>query len=124
ALSAVRRGADISEFTDEFVSSTAVQAVMAIVDTIFDPQIEARGFDRMRSVVEVDATNGRTFTEASDERYRGGPEKPFTRTDLHEKFTDCASLVLPPDRIRRALELIESVETLKSIRELAQAVQA
>ena len=97
---------------------------MARVDTIFDPQIEARGFDRMRSVVEVEATNGRTFTEASDERYRGGPEKPFTRTDLHEKFTDCARLVLPPDRIRRALELIESVETLKSIRELAQAVQA
>jgi 2-methylcitrate dehydratase PrpD len=98
--------------------------LMARVDTIFDPQIEARGFDRMRSVVEVESTDGRTFTEASDERYRGGPEKPFTRTDLHEKFTDCASLVLPPDRIRRALELIESVETLKSIRELTQAMEA
>jgi 2-methylcitrate dehydratase PrpD len=121
---ALRRRAGIREFTDEFVSSTAVQALMARVDTIFDPQIEARGFDRMRSVVEVESTDGRTFTEASDERYRGGPEKPFTRTDLHEKFTDCASLVLPPDRIRRALELIESVETLKSIRELTQAMEA
>jgi 2-methylcitrate dehydratase PrpD len=121
---ALRRRAGIREFTDEFVSSTAVQAMMAKVDTIFDPQIEARGFDRMRSVVDVELTGGRTFTEASDERYRGGPEKPFTRADLHEKFTDCASLVLPPDRIRRALELIESVETLKSIRELTQAIQA
>jgi 2-methylcitrate dehydratase PrpD len=121
---ALRRRAGIREFTDEFVSSTAVQAMMAKVDTIFDPTIEARGFDRMRSVVEVELTDGRTFTEASDERYRGGPERPFTRADLHEKFTDCASLVLPPDRIRRALELIESVETLKSIRELTQAMQA
>ena len=76
------------------------------------------------NALEVEATDGRTFTEASDERYRGGPEKPFTRTDLHEKFTDCASLVLPPDRIRRALELIESVETLQSIRELTQAMEA
>ena len=91
---------------------------------IFDAQIEARGFDRMRSVVEVELTDGRTFMQAADERYRGGPEKPFTRADLHEKFTDCASLVLPADRIHRTLELIESIERLRSVRELVQAVQA
>ena len=54
----------------------------------------------------------------------GGPEKPFTRADLHEKFTDCASQVLSADRIRRALELIESIEKLKSVRELVQAMNA
>jgi 2-methylcitrate dehydratase PrpD len=88
------------------------------VDTVFDPAIEARGFDKMRSIVEVDLTDGRTLTQASDERYRGSPENPFTRADLHAKFTDCASLVLPASRIARALELIESVEQLKNIREL------
>jgi 2-methylcitrate dehydratase PrpD len=119
---ALRRRAGIREFTDEFVSSAPVQAMMSRVETVFDQQIEARGFDKMRSVVEVVLSDGRTLTETSDERYRGGPEKPFTRTDLHEKFTDCASLVLPPDRIRRALALIESIETLKSVRELTQAL--
>ena len=97
---------------------------MARVETKFDPEIEARGFDKMRSVVDVELTDGRTLTQAADERYRGGPEKPFTRADLHEKFADCASLVLSADRVRRALELIESIEQLKSVRELVQAMQA
>jgi len=119
---ALRRRAGIREFTDEFVASAPVQAMMARVDTVFDRDIEARGFDKMRSIVEVDLKDGKTLTQASDERYRGGPEHPFTRADLHAKFTDCASLVLPADRIRRALEMIESVEKLANIRELAAAL--
>ncbi len=119
---ALRRRAGIREFTDEFVSSAPVQAMMPRVQTVFDQAIEARGFDKMRSVVEVDLIGGRTLTQASDERYRGGPERPFTRAELHEKFTDCASLVLSPERIRRALELIESLEQIRNVRELTQAL--
>ncbi len=119
---ALRRRAGIREFTDEFVASAPVQAMMARVDTIFDRDIEARGFDKMRSMVEVDLTDGRKLTQPSDERYRGGPDRPFTRAELHEKFTDCASLVLSPERIHHALELIESVEQIKDIRELVKAL--
>jgi len=119
---ALRRRAGIREFTDEFVASAPVQAMMTRVDTVFDQQIEARGFDKMRSTVEVDLVDGRKLSQPSDERYRGGPEKPFTRAELHEKFTDCASLVLSPERIHHALELIESVEQIKDIRELVKAL--
>jgi hypothetical protein len=42
------------------------------------------------------------------------------RRDLHEKFTDCAALVLPADRIQQALESIESLEKVKDSRQLAQ----
>jgi len=122
AAIALRRRAGIREFTDEFVASAPVQAMMAKVDTVFDQQIEARGFDKMRSIVEVDLVAGRKLSQPSDERYRGGPEKPFTRAELHEKFTDCASLVLSPERIRRALEAIESVDRLASVRELVAAL--
>jgi 2-methylcitrate dehydratase PrpD len=120
----LRRRAGIREFTDEFVSSAPVQAMMPRVETVFDQAIEARGFDKMRSIVEVDLVDGRTLTQSSDERYRGSPENPFTRADLHAKFTDCASLVLPAPRIARALETIESVERLKNIRELAPTLIA
>jgi 2-methylcitrate dehydratase PrpD len=119
---ALRRRAGIREFTDAFVSSAPVQAMMARVDTVFDREIEARGFDKMRSIVEVDLAAGGTLTQASDERYRGGPDKPFTREELHEKFTDCASLVLSPERTRRAIELIESIDRLANIRELTTAL--
>jgi 2-methylcitrate dehydratase PrpD len=118
----LRRRAGIREFTDEFVSSAPVQAMMERVDTVFDKEIEARGFDKMRSIVEVDLVGGRTLVQASDERYRGGPERPFTRAELHEKFADCASLVLTPEKTTRAIDLIESIDRLANIRELTAAL--
>lgn len=119
---ALRRRAGIHEFTDEFVSSAPVQAMIARVDLIFDPAIEARGFDKMRSVVEIDLVSGNTLVQPSDDRYRGGPERPFTRDELHQKFTECAALLLPGDRIRQALELIESIDQLANVRELTRVL--
>ena len=60
---ALRRKAGIREFTDEFVSSEPVQRMMPLVTAIFDPKIEAMGFDKMRSVVEVDLDDGRTLVQ-------------------------------------------------------------
>lgn len=118
----LRRKAGMREFTDEFVSSEPVQRIMPLVEPQFDPQIEAKGFDKMRSVIEVYLKDGRSFVQPSDERYRGGPERPFTREELREKFADCAGLVLPADRITRSLELIESVDRLKSVRTLIEVM--
>jgi 2-methylcitrate dehydratase PrpD len=118
----LQRRAGIREFTDEFVSSAPVQAMMARVETVLDKEIEARGFEKMRSVVEVDLKDGRKLVQPSDDRYRGGPDRPFTRAELHDKFADCAGGLLPADRIRHALDLIESVDRLKSVRELLQAM--
>jgi 2-methylcitrate dehydratase PrpD len=72
--------------------------------------------------VEVTLQDGSTLVQAADERYRGSPEKPFTRAELHAKFADCAALVLPSDRIPRALETIESLESVKDIRQLVQVL--
>lgn len=123
-LSAIilRRRAGLQEFTDEFVASAPVQAMMPKVTGVFDQGIEAQGFAKIRSIVEVDTVNGQTFVQPSDDRYRGGPDRPFTREELHAKFTDCAEGVLPPAQIRRALTTIEAVDTLKSARELSASM--
>jgi 2-methylcitrate dehydratase PrpD len=118
----LRRKAGIREFTDEFVASEPVQRMMVRVTPVFDAKIEAQGFDKIRSVVEVDLADGRTLTQPSDDRYRGGPERPFTRDELREKFADCAQLVLSPDRIQQALRQIESIETLQNVRELVRVL--
>ena len=114
----LRRKAGIHEFADEFVRSAPVQEMMKKVATVRDAGIEARGFDRMRSIIEVDLTDGRTLVEEADERYRGGPEKPFTREQLHGKFTDCASLVLRPDAIAETIERLESLEQTRDVRDI------
>jgi len=119
---ALQRKAGIQEFTDEYVSSAPIQQMMTKVSTEFDPKIEAMGFDKIRSIVEVDLVDGRKLTQPSDERYRGSPAWPFTMAELRERFVDCASPLLTKDRIQRALEQIESIEKIKDIRELTRTL--
>jgi 2-methylcitrate dehydratase PrpD len=119
---AIRRKAGIHEFTDEFVRSGPVQRLMAKVQTVLDPAIEAQGFEKIRSVVEVELEDGRHLVQAADERYRGGPDRPFTRGELHEKFTECAELVLSPPAIAETLRLLEALDEVSDLRALVRAL--
>ena len=119
---ALRRKAGIHEFTDAFVRSAPVQEMMARCETILDPEIEAKGFEKIRSTVEVDLVDGRTLVQPADERYRGGPDKPFTREELHEKFTDCAELVLPPAALAETLAMVESLEQVDDVTALVHTM--
>jgi 2-methylcitrate dehydratase PrpD len=121
---ALRRKAGIHEFNDAFVQSAPVQQMMAKVERVLDPEIEARGWEKIRSTVEVDLEDGRTLVEHADERYRGGPDLPFTREELHEKFSDCASLVLPQAAIEETFSMVESLETVSDISELVRVLSA
>jgi 2-methylcitrate dehydratase PrpD len=121
---ALRRKAGIHEFNDEFVRSAPVQAMMRKVERVLDPEIEAKGFEKIRSTVEVDLTDGRTLVEHADERYRGGPDLPFTRDELHEKFSDCASLVLPSAALDETFGLVEKLEDVSEITQLVRALSA
>jgi 2-methylcitrate dehydratase PrpD len=118
----LRRRAGVREFTDEFVASAPVQQMMPRVTNVFDPKIEAQGFDKIRSVVELDLIDGRSFMQAADERYRGGPDRPFTPAELHEKFADCAQLTMGSARIERALERIDGVDRIKDVGELVRTL--
>jgi 2-methylcitrate dehydratase PrpD len=122
AAIAIRRKAGIREFTDEFVRSPAVQRMMTRVETILDPAIEAQGFDKIRSIVEVDLNDGRRLVEQADERYRGGPDRPFTREELHEKFTECAESALPPTAITETLSMLESLTDVSDISDLVRVM--
>jgi 2-methylcitrate dehydratase PrpD len=113
---ALRRKAGVNEFSDEFVRSAPVQAMMRRVETVFDQEIENQGFVRMLSIVEVELEDGRVLTQESGP-YRGGPERPFTREELRDKFMECGSLVLPSDRLDAILERIERIEQVSNIRD-------
>jgi 2-methylcitrate dehydratase PrpD len=113
---ALRRKAGVNEFSDEFVRSAPVQAMMRRVETVFDQEIENQGFVRMLSIVEVELEDGRVLMQESGP-YRGGPERPFTREELHDKFMECGSLVLPPERLDAIFERVESFEQIGRVSE-------
>ncbi|MDG2091476.1 MAG: MmgE/PrpD family protein [Gammaproteobacteria bacterium] len=115
---ALRRKAGIHEFNDEFVKSEPAQTLMKKVTCVLDSEIEAQGWEKIRSTVEVDLANGSTLVQKADERYRGGPDLRFTREDLLEKFTDCAALVLNEKQISKVFALMESLDECTDINEL------
>lgn len=115
---ALRRKAGVREFNDAFVRSEPVQALMRKVECVLDPEIEALGWEKIRSTVEVDLRDGRTLVEQADERYRGGPDLPFTGDELFEKLSDCASLVLDAPSIERLFTAVGSIDDARSVREL------
>ncbi len=96
---------------------------MRRVETVRDPEIEAKGTDKMRSVIEIHLRDGRRLERAA-EVYRGGPERPFTRAELHGKFHECARAVLVEERITGALDVLERLEEIPSVHDVVNALTA
>ncbi|HEX6102939.1 MAG TPA: MmgE/PrpD family protein [Alphaproteobacteria bacterium] len=116
-LSAVilRGRAGKAEFTDAFVSSPESQAMQQRIETRFDPGIEAMGWDKIRSRIEVTTADGRRLERWADERYRGGPDNPLSDAELEGKFRDCAGGLMDEERIQAVFELVWELDRLEDV---------
>ncbi|WP_439532750.1 MmgE/PrpD family protein [Polymorphobacter sp.] len=110
------------EFTDSFVASPECQDMQARVETAFDPAIEAMGWDRIRSRIELRTHDGRQFTRWADEAYRGGPDNPLSDREVEEKFTDNAAGLLDPARQQALFDLVWSIDTAPDAAALLDAL--
>lgn len=120
---AISRKAGVHEFTDEFVNAPPVQAMMKRIRTEFDPEIEAEGWEKIRSRVEITLKDGRKIVRNADERYRGGPDLPLTDEELQGKFIDCTEEILSNETREQVFELVATFEALDNVNTLYQALQ-
>ena len=111
AMIVLCRRASHHEFEDAFVAGEAMQDLQARTDVINDPEIDARGYDLIRSRIEVETKDGRTLVQWADERYRGGPLNPISDADLDGKFRMCAEGVLDSAAQDEILALTRSFDT-------------
>jgi 2-methylcitrate dehydratase PrpD len=91
AAIAVAGRAGKAEFTDDFVARADVSDMQRRVETIDDPEIEAMGFERIRSRIVVETKSGKKIERWADENYRGSPHNPLSDEELEGKFRDCAA---------------------------------
>ena len=103
------------EFTDEFVSRADVGDMQRRVETIDDKKIEAMGYDRIRSRVEVVTKDGRTLERWADENYRGSPHNPLTDDEVEGKFRDCAEGLLDEAQIKSVFERVWKLENATTV---------
>lgn len=111
SMIALERQAGKYEFSDEFVGSAAMQEMQRRMRTELDPEIEAKGFDKMRSRITITLKDGTEIKGWADERYRGGPENPLTDAEVEEKARSCCAGVLSDaeqdDLLHKAWNVLE-----------------
>jgi 2-methylcitrate dehydratase PrpD len=107
----LERRAGPAEFTDAFVLSPRVREFQSRVRMTVDPQIDARGYEKIRSRLVVRLRDGREIVHDVDERYRGGPERPFTDAELEAKFAACVEGKLNDTRAQAILDFIWHLES-------------
>jgi len=122
AMMVLKRRASHHEFLDEFVASPAMQDMQKRTQCLGDPEIDARGYDLIRSRIEVDTKDGRKLVQWADERYRGGPLNPISDADLEGKFRMCAEGALSDAQQASLLAIVSKLEGVADSVELARAM--
>lgn len=122
AMMALKRRASHHEFHDEFVASPAMQDMQKRTRCLGDPEIDALGYDLIRSRIEVDTRDGRKLVQWADERYRGGPLNPISDADLEGKFSMCAEGALSEERQARLLDIVANIESVADAADVAKAM--
>jgi 2-methylcitrate dehydratase PrpD len=121
AIAVLERKAGIVQFQDRKVRDKRVIEMMKRVTLYIDDELEALGYDQVRSRVRVKLKNGRLI-EGRYDVARGHPEKPMSWTELSEKFRDCAELVLPRQRVEEAIGLVARIEQHKTLKPLLKSL--
>ncbi len=120
AIAVLERRAGIAQFQDRKVRDRNVVALMKRVNLVVDEELEALGYDQVRSRIRIKLNEGRVI-EGRYDVARGHPQKPMSWAELGEKFYDCAGLTLTR---KNAEEVVEFVARLEQQRHLAPLLRA
>jgi 2-methylcitrate dehydratase PrpD len=121
AIAVLERKAGIAQFVDRKVRDRKVVEMMKKVTLYVDEELEALGYDQVRSRIRIELKNGKVI-EGRYDVARGHPQKPMSWVDLGEKFRDCAGLVLPRKNAEEAIRLVGRLEELRSLKPLLRVL--
>jgi 2-methylcitrate dehydratase PrpD len=121
AIAVLERKAGIAQFTDKKVRDRKVIDLMKRVTLYVDDELEALGYDQVRSRIRVKLKDGKIIEGRCDVA-RGHPEKPMSWAELEEKFRDCAALVLPRKGVEETIQMVARLEQLRSLSPLLRAL--
>jgi 2-methylcitrate dehydratase PrpD len=107
-------------FSEEAVQEAPVKRLMERMKWLDKyPMPSQQGDILGTKSVTVKLVNGKEYScEVSVSR--GFPQKPLTPDEFNAKYRDCASLVLPEDRVDRSIGMLSNLAEVKDIRELME----
>ncbi|HZU15756.1 MAG TPA: MmgE/PrpD family protein [Candidatus Dormibacteraeota bacterium] len=114
----------LDAFTDEKVRRPAIAALEERVEVDEDPAIAVAHNPMEEGEVRVRIVLRDGSVRAGVVRHpRGSPARRLTRAELVAKFRDCASGLLGPERVERALACLDRLDRLDRVDELTAALR-
>ncbi len=121
AVAAVRGRIVPTDILEDQRADPQVRDMFQRVRLVGDPGLDSKEADRP-AVVEVATRDGRRFVEAVDWP-KGSTRNPLSREELEGKFMSLATTVLPVDRAEAIACLVNRLETVCDIGELAELLR-
>ncbi len=119
AIALLDRKAELSQFTDARVRDPKVQQFIKKVTFFVRPDLKTvENSGNPSASVKVVTKAGKEFVKRVDEA-KGSPTNPLTLNELKAKYRDCAKTVQSEEEVEKTIELVENLDTLKSISPLA-----
>lgn len=122
ATAVLRRRAGLAEFTDAAVLDPQIQTFLPRVKVVVDPDLEALGYQHVRTKVEVICQDGRRMA-AQAEWARGYPSRPLEPAALDGKFIECAEVVMPRAQAEEALGGLRAIDQAESAARTLELLQ-
>ena len=120
AILLLERKAGLAEFTDHVVNRPDVQRMIERIEFGVHPEAEAAGYEKMTTLIDIELTDGRRIGGRADFG-KGSPANPMSDEELVAKFRECAAWgKLPKAKADKVVEMVFSLEKLKSIRNLTR----
>lgn len=124
ASAVVARNVGLSQLVDEFVCDPVVQSLFSRVNwTTTDETLDGSAFAPSESV-DVVTKDGRTLSSEAIAYARGNMQRPFTKEDLFEKFSECLGEEYDSGRKNSLFESLLNIENAGDIKELIQGLCA
>ncbi len=123
AAALVERQVTPAQFTIEKITNPRIREQLNKIEVVADPEIEKVFPALQRVIVNINTTDGRTFSKQLDYP-KGDPRNPLTDQEVEEKFSALADGVLSKSAQKRVQDAVWNLERVGSVSELMTLMEA
>ncbi|MBI3609489.1 MAG: MmgE/PrpD family protein [Nitrospirae bacterium] len=107
----------LAQFTDERIKDPKLRSLIQKVSVVTDPDFSSAYPEAMPNQIEIRTVHGKSHI-LKVTYPKGHPKRPLSDRELEEKFISLTRPVLPEKQIRRLLDRLWAVVTLKKMDDL------